>query len=328
MIELLDVAMVVAGLALLVWSADRFVFGAAGLARTLGVSPLIIGMVIVGFGTSAPEMLVGGIAAWNGNTELAIGNAIGSNIANIALVLGATALIIPLAVHSAVLKRELPVLMLVMALVVMLLSDGELGFMDGIILLLGLVTFIYWMIHLAKTGEEDTLAAEFQEEIPDNVPLGKALFWVIVGLLLLLGGARLVVDGSVNIARALGVSDLVIGLTIIAIGTSLPELAATIASARKGEDDMAIGNIVGSNMFNMLGVLGIPAVINPTIFDPNVMRRDIPVMLFFTLLLFLLARGWGKREPHISRWQGGLLLLGFFVYLGTLYYMSVDTSAA
>ncbi len=322
MFALIDIALVVAGFVLLVWGADRFVFGAAGMARTLGVSPLIIGLVIVGFGTSAPEILVGGVAAWAGNTGLAIGNALGSNITNIGLVLGATALVYPLSVHSDVLRREFPVLLLVMSLVVMLFLDGELGRLDGILLLVGMGTFIYWMIHLGKQSRaSDPMTVEFEQEIPAFVPLGKAILWLLLGLVVLLVGARLVVMGAVSIAQAMGVSDLVIGLTIVAIGTSLPELAATLMSAHKGEDDLAVGNIIGSNLFNLLGVLGVPAVINPAGFDILVMTRDMPVMIVLTLALYFIARQRRGQDGNgrIGRFKGGILMAGYLGYLGVLY---------
>ncbi len=326
MTVLIDFVLVAAGFALLVWGADRFVFGAAGMARTLGVSTLIIGLVIVGFGTSAPEILVGGVAAWEGNTSLAIGNALGSNITNIGLVLGATALLYPLSVHSDVLRREFPVLLLVMSLVVLLFFDGELGRLDGVVLLLGMITFIYWMIHLARQSRAgDPLTTEIEQEIPEPIPLGKAIFWLLAGLAVLLIGARLVVIGAVSIAQALGVSDLIIGLTIVAIGTSLPELAATIMSARKGEDDLAVGNVIGSNLFNLLGVLGVPAVINPALFERTVMSRDMPMMIILTLALFYMARQSTKKSDaggRISRVKGGILLSAYFGYLGLLYYMA------
>lgn len=322
---MIETLAILAGFGMLIWGADQFVAGAAGLARTLKVSTLIIGLVIVGFGTSAPEMLVAGFAGWEGNTGLAIGNALGSNITNIALVLGVTALISPLAVHSKLLRREFPVLFLIMALTVVLLFDGDLSRLDGIILLGGLVAFIGWMIHLGKKGEEgehDPMEAEFAEELPEKLPLKSAMMWLIIGLITLLVGARLVVWGAVAIAQSFGISDLIIGLTVVAIGTSLPELATTIASARKGEDDIAIGNIIGSNMFNLLGVLGIPAVIHPDIFESSVLTRDIPVMIGLTIVLFLMARSRNKTPGKISRAAGAGLALAYAAYLFLLYTMT------
>ncbi|MCG7907824.1 MAG: calcium/sodium antiporter, partial [Candidatus Thiodiazotropha taylori] len=239
------------GLVVLVWSADRFISGAAALADNLGVSPMLIGLTVVGFGTSAPEVLVSVMAAVNGNPGLAIGNAVGSNIANIGLILGVTALVIPLSVHSSVLKREYPILLGVTVICILLMLDGELGLLDGAILLVLLVGVFGWMIYTAKTGEADPIAGEYDAEIPHDVPNQKALMLLIGGLILLLISSRVLVWGATNVAVALGVSDVVIGLTIVAIGTSLPELAASITSAMKGEDDIAIGNVIGSNLYNM-----------------------------------------------------------------------------
>jgi len=314
---------VIVGFGALIWGADRFVAGAAGMARTLNVSPLIIGLVIVGFGTSAPEMLVAGVAGWEGNTGLAIGNSLGSNITNIALVLGLTALLYPLTVHSDLLKREFPALFIIMAFVLILFVDGELGLIDGYLLLAGMACFVGWMVYLGKQSKDgDPIEQEFDEEIPDPLPIGKALFWVFVGLIVLLIGARAVVWGAVSIAQSFGVSDLIIGLTIVAIGTSLPELATTIMSAKKGEDDIAIGNIIGSNMFNLLGVLGIPAVIHPTIFESSVLTRDIPVMIVLTIALYIMAKGSIGKLGQINRYEGGALLTAYFSYLGLLFYMA------
>jgi len=313
---------VIAGFGALIWGADRFVAGAAGMARTLNVSPLIIGLVIVGFGTSAPEMLVAGVAGWEGNTGLAIGNSLGSNITNIALVLGLTALLYPLTVHSDLLKREFPALFIIMAFVLVLFIDGELGLIDGYLLLFGMFCFVGWMIYLGKQSKDgDPIEQEFDEEIPSPLPIGKALFWVAVGLIVLLIGARAVVWGAVSIAQSFGISDLIIGLTIVAIGTSLPELATTIMSAKKGEDDIAIGNIIGSNMFNLLGVLGIPAVIHPTIFEDTVLTRDLPVMIVLTIALYIMSKGSVGKLGKINRYEGGALLTAYFSYLGLLYYM-------
>ncbi|MCG7959121.1 MAG: calcium/sodium antiporter, partial [Candidatus Thiodiazotropha taylori] len=277
------------GLVVLVWSADRFISGAAALADNLGVSPMLIGLTVVGFGTSAPEVLVSVMAAVNGNPGLAIGNAVGSNIANIGLILGVTALVIPLSVHSSVLKREYPILLGVTVICILLMLDGELGLLDGAILLVLLVGVFGWMIYTAKTGEADPIAGEYDAEIPHDVPNQKALMLLIGGLILLLISSRVLVWGATNVAVALGVSDVVIGLTIVAIGTSLPELAASITSAMKGEDDIAIGNVIGSNLYNMLAVLSIPGLVAPGAFSPFVLTRDLPVMFGLTLFLFLMG---------------------------------------
>lgn len=306
---------VIGGFIFLVWSAERFVLGASATARNLGVSPLVIGMTIMGFGTSVPEMLVSGMAAANGNPAMGIGNALGSNIANIGLVLGATALIIPLSVSSRILRREYPALFSVTLLAGILMLDGELGNLDGYILLAGTVLMVAWLIWLSKhSHDRDPLETDFTTEIPSGLSTGRALFWTLLGLIILVLSARLLVWGAVDIARELGVSDLVIGLTIIAIGTSLPELAASAMSAFKGEDDMAVGNIIGSNMFNLLAVLALPGIIHPSLLDAEVMQRDYPVVIGLTLTLFIMA--YGFRGPgRINRLEGGLLLLGFIGYM-------------
>jgi len=322
---MIETIAILAGFGMLIWGADQFVAGAAGLARTLKVSTLIIGLVIVGFGTSAPEMLVAGVAGWEGNTGLAIGNALGSNITNIALVLGVTALITPLAIQSKLLRREFPVLFIIMGVTVVLFMDGELSRLDGFILLGGMLAFVGWMIHLGKQSqgtEHDPMEDEFEEELPEELPVKKAVMWLIIGLVTLLIGARLVVWGAVAIAQSFGVSDLIIGLTVVAIGTSLPELATTIASAKKGEHDIAIGNIIGSNMFNLLGVLGIPAVIHPAIFENAVLTRDIPIMIALTVALYLMARTRDGSPGKIGRIAGAGLALAYIAYLILLYAMT------
>ncbi|MGA7799792.1 MAG: calcium/sodium antiporter [Gammaproteobacteria bacterium] len=307
------------GLALLMWGADRFVMGAAASARNLGVSPLIIGLTIVGFGTSAPEMLVSAVAAWQGNTGLAIGNAVGSNIANVGLIIGITALIVPLHVHSGILKRELPVLLAVMALSFLLLLNGSLGRLDGMVLLAVLAVLILWVTRLGLGNRApDPMAKEYANEIRADLSTRAALVWVAIGLGVLLLSSRMVVWGAVGVAHTFGVSDLIIGLTVVALGTSLPELAASIVSARKGEHDIAIGNVIGSNMFNLLAVLGLPGVIRPGPVDPAVLTRDYPVMFGLTIGLFLMA--YGLRTPgRINRLEGAILVLCYCGYQTFLY---------
>lgn len=302
------------------WSAERFVLGGSALARNLGVSPLVIGMVVMGFGTSLPEMLVSGIAASNGNPALGIGNAIGSNIANIGLVLGITALIVPLTVASGTLKREYPVLFAVMLLAGVLLWDGDLSRMDGIILFSGFFLVMGWMVwqgmNSRKDGE-DPLVVELETEIPTDMSTGVAVMWGLFGLVILIASSRLLVWGAVEVAQSFGVSDLIIGLTIVAIGTSLPELAASVMSALKGEDDMAVGNVLGSNMFNLLAVLALPGLILPSTLDAAVMQRDFPIMIGLTIALFAMA--YGFRGPgRINRIEGALLLIAFIAYMAWL----------
>ena len=314
----LSIVAVLGGFVLLVWGADRFVHGAAAFARNLGVSPLIIGLTIVGIGTSAPEILVSAVAAWQGNPALGVGNALGSNITNIALVLGITALILPLNVQSQTLNREYPVMFMIMLLALWLLSDGELERMDGIILLIGLVIMVIWMISLGKREKFDPLEAEFAQEIA-FISTGKALFWLAVGMVILLASSRILVWGSVNIAQAMGISDLIIGLTIVAIGTSMPELAASVMSVLKKEPDIAIGNVIGSNMFNLLAVLGLPGLIQPHTLEPEILTRDFPWMIGLSIALFAMAYGF-RGKGRINRVEGALLLISYITYLTVLYF--------
>ncbi|MCF6282021.1 MAG: calcium/sodium antiporter [Candidatus Polarisedimenticolaceae bacterium] len=317
---LIDIVVIIVGLAALVWSADRFVIGAAAIANNFGVSPLLIGLTIVGFGTSAPEIMVSGIASLEGNPGLAIGNAIGSNIANIALILGVTALIAPLRVHSGVLKREYPILLGVTLITFALMLNGVLEALDGVILLVLLVLVLFWMVRTAKSGPADEpLAVEFDAEIPKEISTRMAIVWLVIGLAVLLVSSRMLVWGATNIAVAFGVSDLVIGLTIVALGTSLPELAASITGSLKGEDDIAIGNVIGSNIYNLLAVLSLPALIAPGAFDSMVLMRDLPVMLGLTLLLYFVAHGFGS-QGRINRAEGVILTLCFIAYQTVIFF--------
>ncbi len=320
----LSIAAVIAGFVFLVWGAERCVMGASATARNFGISPLIIGLTIVGFGTSAPEMLVAGVAAVDGNPGLAIGNALGSNITNIALVLGATAIVAALTVSSDTVRREIPILLAVSLLAFWLMSDGELGFMDGVLLMGGLVVMIALVVMLGmkSANSNDPAEAEYDEEIPEGMPMGKAVFWTVFGIIVLLASSKMLVWGAVNIAQAFGVSDLIIGLTIVAIGTSMPELMASIMSALKNEHDLAIGNIIGSNMFNLLGVMALPGLIAPGAFDAEVLTRDFPWMIALTLALFVMA--YGFRGPgKINRWEGGILLCAYVGYMVWLYQSAV-----
>lgn len=306
---------ILAGFALLVWSADRFVEGAAATARHAGMPPLLIGMVIVGFGTSAPEMVVSAMAVLDGSPDLALGNALGSNIVNTGLVLGFTALMTPLVVHSRIVRRELPLLLAIGALVGFLLWNNALTRAEALVLLAGFFGLVGWTIFQGLRHRDDVLAAEVDQElIAHPMPLGRALFWLVAGLVLLIVSSRILVWGAVTIAQALGVSDLVIGLTIVALGTSLPELAATLMTARKGEHDIAIGNVVGSNMFNLLAVVGIAGVIAPMdTVTAGVLSRDWPVMMAMTAALFVMAYGF-RGEGRINRLEGAALLLAFATY--------------
>ena len=311
---------VVSGLALLVWSADRFVEGSASTARHFGMPPLLIGMVILGFGTSAPEMVVAAFAAAQGNPDLALGNAYGSNITNIALILGLTALISPLAVHSQVLRKELPILMAVTGLAAYQIWDGEITRTDSLVLLGVFGSLMVWTILQGLRKKSDVLGSAMEHELEKrSMPLGRAVFRLVIGLTLLIASSRILVWGAVEIAHGFGVSDLIIGLTIVAVGTSLPELASSVIAARKGEHDIAFGNVLGSNLFNTLAVVGIAGMIHPMTVGPEVFGRDIPVMALLTVALF--AMGHGVRGPgHINRLEGAALLacyVGFIAYLTT-----------
>jgi cation:H+ antiporter len=314
----LSLLAVLAGFALLTWGADRFVTGAAATARNLGVSPLVIGLTVVGLGTSAPEILVSAVAAWEGAPGLAVGNAIGSNIANVGMVLGATALITPLTVHSETLRREFPILFAIMLVALALLLDGYLGRADGLILLGGLALMFYWMVSLGLRERADPLGREYEDELPRPMSVAQGLAWLILGLAVLLISSRMLVWGAVNIAHWIGVSDLAIGLTVVALGTSLPELATSVMSAVKNEHDIAIGNVLGSNMFNLLAVLGLPGLIEPHSTSPEVLSRDFPVMIGLSIALFAMA--YGFRHPgRITRPEGGFLLACYAGYIGLVY---------
>ncbi len=316
---LLLIASIIVGFVALVFSADRFVHGSAALARNHGISPLIIGLTIVAFGTSAPEILVTGIAAWQGNGGLGIGNAIGSNIANVGMVIGATAIVLPLAVKSDTMRREFPILFAIMLVTMVLMVDGTLSQLDGAILIGGMAVMTYWLIVLGmRSRATDPLVNEYDEEVPKGISTKKALVWLIGGLIVLLVSSRLVVWAAIGLAQIFGVSDLIIGLTIIAIGTSLPELATALMSAIKKEHDIAIGNILGSNMFNLLAVLSLPGLMGPELVTGAVLNRDMPIMIALTLALFAMSYGFG-RTGTLGRFKGAILLAVFVLYQVNLY---------
>ncbi|MCC5864170.1 MAG: calcium/sodium antiporter [Wenzhouxiangella sp.] len=320
-IALLELA---AGFILLIWAADRLVTGASALARNLGVSPLVVGLTIVGFGTSAPEMLVSAMASVRGNPALAIGNAVGSNIANVGLILGLTAMIYPLKVERITMKREFPVLGVIMLLTLVLMWNLELSRTDGVILAVGLLILVGGMVALGLArGESDPLAASLTNEVPDNMSTRTGVIWTLVGLVLLPLSAHILVSGAVTLAMVVGVSEAVVGLTIVALGTSLPELAAAATSALRKEDDLAIGNILGSNMFNLLGVLGIAALVHPLFIEPILLQRDVTIMFVMTFLLFALL--WRRRGPGlISRPAAATLFVGFISYQTVLIHHSLS----
>jgi len=310
-----NIIILILGFIGLVWSADKFVYGAAGLARNFGISPLIIGLTIVAMGSSAPEMMVAVSASLNGTPNTAIGNAIGSNITNITLVLGITALFKPLLVGSTTIRREIPMVLVTTILAGVVLWDLKLEVYEGVILLLlFFITILTLTILALKRPSNDPLADNHNDEVPEGLPTSKAIMWLVIGMIMLPLSSSYLVDSAVVIAKLFGMSDLVIGLTIIAIGTSLPELAASITGVLKGEDDLAIGNIIGSNIFNILAVLSLPGILAPGDIDPAIISRDFYYMLGATMVLLLMAMSFKGRVSRINRIEGGLLLLGFVAY--------------
>ena len=317
----LAVITVLIGLAILVWSADMFIDGATTLANSLGVPSFLIGVVILGLGTSAPEMVVSVLAALEGSPELALGNAYGSNIMNIALVLGTTALISPIIIHKSIVKRDLPLLLVITILAAWQLRDGQLSQSDGIILLLGLAAVLIFQIvmNLRSSRQEDKKIASKNNEHSENkdrqsAGIFRGLASLIIGMSILILSSRAIVWGAVELATFWGLSELIIGLTVVAVGTSLPELVASLSAARKGEHDMALGNIIGSNIFNTLGVVGLAALIAPISADPIILSRDVLVMGLLTLLLVVLCVFAYIKKRSFGRTSGAILLLFFIGY--------------
>jgi cation:H+ antiporter len=314
-IALSDLGSIVAGLTLLIWGADRFVLGASAAARNMGVAPLLIGLTVVAFATSAPEILVSVIAALRGEPGLAFGNAIGSNIVNIGLVLGITAIVRPIPLESATLRREMPALLAVSLLTVSLFLDTRLSRPDGIVMLTGLIIVMFWLARLGiRSSENDPIKKDYEAEIPDNVSMKAAIMWLALGFGTLLIGAEWLVNGSMGVAQSLGVSEVVIGITIVAFGTSLPELAVSLMSALKGEYGLAIGNIIGSNIFNLLAVIGVAATIHPAAVAPSVLSLHIFVMVAFTLVLFAMTYDYDGKAV-LSRLEGIALLFAYIAYV-------------
>lgn len=313
--EMLPLLAIVVGFALLLWSANRFVEGAAAAAQHMGVDLLLIGVVIVGFGTSAPEMVVSAMAAIDGNPDLALGNAYGSNITNTGLILGMAALVSPIAVHSKIVRKELPLLLAISALSGGSLLDAALSRWEGVLLLAGFFGLVGWSVLTALRDRADTLAGEVEQELQAHaMALGRALFWLIAGLVVLIVSSRVLVWGAVAIAESLGISDLIVGLTIVALGTSLPELATTVTAAWKGEHDIAIGSVVGSNMFNLLAVVGIASVIHPmSVVAAEVLSRDWLTMMGMTVALFVMAYGF-RAQGRINRIEGAVLFMAYIAY--------------
>ncbi|MDQ4076271.1 MAG: calcium/sodium antiporter [Chloroflexota bacterium] len=316
---LFDFILILFGLLTLFYGADWLVKGAARLASSFGVSPLVIGLTLVAFGTSTPELLVSILAALRRSSDIALGNVVGSNIANIGLILGLTAMIFPVVVHSQVMRRELPMMLGFSALTYALLLDRVIGRLDGLFLFVILVLFNVLTYRLAQqaTARHDAAAAEFEEfeeleglisddeAINQPVELGRT----VVGIVILVIGAQSLVSGATSIARAFGISELVIGITLVAFGTSLPELATSMVAAFRDEDDISVGNIVGSNIYNLLAVLGITALVRPISVAPSVLRLELPVMLAFSFILWPLIR-----DNVLARWQGALLFVGYILF--------------
>lgn len=316
---LFNIFLLVAGLGALVWSADKFVYGAAAFARNLGLPPMLIGLTIVAMGSSAPEMFVAATASMEGMTDTAIGNVLGSNIANITLILGITALLGAISVSSQTLRREIPLMLAATAIVGYFLHDGFLTRIEGLslmVLFFALMGYLIW--HALTNKNRDALAIDADNEIPANVPTKKAIFWLVIGMVLLPLSADWMVQGAVGIAKAYHLSDLVIGLTIIAVGTSLPELAACIAGVLKKEDDLAIGNIVGSNLFNILAVLALPGIIAPGAVDAAASTRDFYMVLATSSALAILILLTG-RARQLKPWHGVVLLITFVAYQALLF---------
>lgn len=325
---LTSIAAVISGLALLIWSADRFVDGAAAAARLLGVSTLIIGIIVVGFGTSAPEIGVSVIAVLEDTPGIAIGNALGSNIANIGLILGITAILVPIPVESRLLKTEFPILIFATAVMTGCLYDLHLNRIEGVILVGLLFLTLYYVIrqhrkHPSDYPNLDHNVAEMTEETVEetkDLTMAQAIIWLLLGLVILVASSKMLVWGASNIAREFGISELIIGLTIVALGTSLPELAASIASLKKNVPDVAIGNVIGSNLFNSLAVVGIPAILTPFAFEQSAVTRDLPVVIGLTLVLILMSRFPAALPRYLTRFKGILLFGAFVIYQLYLYY--------
>jgi len=301
------------GFIALVWSADRFLSGAASTASHLGVSKLLIGLTVVSVGTSAPEILVAIAASLEGNSLLAVGNAIGSNIANIGLVLGITAVIAPLPFSQTVLKSELPWLLVATLLALVLLFDLNLSPFDGALLMTGLGLVLFRLMRNQTVGTDVSVSIEEELEEMPQMTKPQALLWLVIGLVILLISAEVLVWAAVTIADRLGVDELIIGLTIVAVGTSLPELAATVGSAIKGHTDIAIGNVVGSNILNILAVLAVPGLIGGVDIEAVALWRDCGMMLALTLLLALFAYAINS-QPVITRFEGTVMLAAWAGY--------------
>lgn len=317
---LINLFYLVIGLLLITWSADKFTEGASAVASNFGVPPIIVGLTIVAIGTSAPEIAVSFVATFNGNPNIAIGNALGSNIANVALVLGITALVQPILVDSGVIRREFPVMFAVIIVTGLVSLNFILSPADFVILITLLVAYLAWLTGEGmKARKQDPMIEEVLEEIPKKISSTKASLFLLIGLVLLPVSSKLLVLGASGIARMYGISELVIGLSIIAVGTSLPELAAAIASVLKKENALAVGNIIGSNIFNLLAVYSVPGLVT-TQLSETTLYRDFLIMALLSVVLFFMVCGFNKKPGKITRLEGGILLTFFIGYQFSLYY--------
>jgi cation:H+ antiporter len=313
---MLSVTAILIGLLLLFWGGDRLVIGAGATARNLGVSPVLMGFVIIGFATSAPEMFISAVASMNNAPALALGNAVGSNIANLGMVLGTAVLLAPLAVHSKTLRHEFPLVLAATGFAYLLFLDNDLSRIDAALLLVALAILTVWLILLGmRSSVSDPLGVEYADEFSDKMGTGKAIFWLIGGLITLLVGAELMVSGATDAARRMGISELILGLTVVAVGTSLPELAVAVAGALKRESDLVIGNVLGSNIFNLLAVIGIAGAIQPHELTTGVLALHYPLMTGMTLAVFILAYN-RRAKVQLTRPIGAALLVTFLAYQG------------
>lgn len=307
---LIALVKLVIGLVLLTYGAERLVHGASSVAFKLGLSPLVIGLTVVAFGTSAPELVVSVGATIAGNSDIAIGNVVGSNIANIALILGLTAMIRPMSIHLRILKTEIPIMILVTFVTSLFIIGEEINRLEGAVLFTGLIAFIVYSVRSARTVPVEVKAQLIEEpEIDVDAPIWKSWFFIVFGLGLLVGGGELLVRGAVEIATIAGISQAVIGITVVAVGTSLPELATSAVAAFKGESDIAVGNIIGSNIFNMLCILGLTGMIHP-LDSSNFGLVDLGFMLALTIIILPLMR----RGFELNRWEGGFLVITYIGY--------------
>jgi len=305
----------------LAWGAERFVDGASALSFNLGMSPLLIGILVMGFGTSLPELLVSLFSSATGNSGLSLGNAYGSNIVNIGLVLGLAAVMSPVIVQNHVVRRELPLLILATAITAVLVMDFELSRSDGITLLVLFVVLLVYLIRASSRASARQEETNFQDKLQEHpVPLGKSVSSLLVGLAVIAICSAVLVWSAQGIVTNLGLSELVVGVVVLALGTSLPELAVIVVAARRGEHELALGNVIGSNLFNTLAVVGIASIIAPYVVDPELVTRDMPVMFAFTGVLVVMAYGWGRRSGVVNKVEGGVLLLAFACYIAYLIY--------